>query len=55
MITALAITDTLFNEDGNIYDVIAGTFLIVGLTEDDFCSLTDEQIQRYTDMFIWGF
>ena len=45
----------LFDEDGNIYDVIAGTFLVVGLTEDDFGSLTDEQIQRYTDMFIWGF
>ena len=45
----------LFDEDGNIYDVIAGTFLVVGLTEDDFGSLTDEQIHRYTDMFIWGF
>ena len=45
----------LFDEDGNIYDVIAGTFLVVGLTEDDFGSLTEEQIQRYTDMFIWEF
>ena len=26
------------------YDVIAGTFFVVGLTEDDFCSLTPEQV-----------
>ena len=45
----------LFDENGNIYDILVGTFLVVGLTEDDFGSLTDEQIQRYTDMFIWGF
>lgn len=41
----------LFDEDGNIYDVIAGTFLVVGLTEDDFGSLTEEQVKRYTDLF----
>ena len=51
----LPLNRPLFDEDGNIYDVIAGTFLVVGLTEDDFGSLTDEQIHRYTDMFIWGF
>ena len=45
----------LFDEDGNIYDILVGTFLVVGLTEDDFGSLTDEQISRYTEMFrnIW--
>lgn len=41
----------LFDEDGNMYDIIVGTFLIVGLTEDDFGSLTDEQVQRYTELF----
>ena len=41
----------LFDEDGNLYDIIAGTFLVVGLTEDDFGSLTDEQIQKYTEIF----
>ena len=51
----LPLNRPLFDEDRNIYDVIAGTFLVVGLTEDDFGSLTDEQIQRYTDMFIWEF
>ena len=41
----------LFDEDGNLYDIIAGTFLVVGLTEDDFGSLTDEQIRKYTELF----
>lgn len=41
----------LFDEDENLYDVIAGTFLVVGLTGDDFGSLTDEQIPKYTEMF----
>ena len=41
----------LFDEDGNLYDVIAGTFIVAGLTEDDFGSLSEEQIERYTEMF----
>ena len=45
----------LFDEDGNIYDIIAGTFLVIGLTKDDFGSLSDEQIQKYTEYFCMGF
>lgn len=41
----------LFDEEGNLYEVIAGTFIVAGLTEDDFGSLSDEQIERYTEMF----
>lgn len=29
---------------GGVYDIIAGTFLIVGLGAEDFCSLSDEYI-----------
>ena len=36
---------------GQILDIIAGTFFICGLSEDDFASLTDDQINRYTHMF----
>ena len=43
----------LFDEDGQIYDVIAGSFLVAGLTEDDFGSLTEEQEKRYTELFQW--
>lgn len=41
----------LRDEDGEIYDAVAGTFLIVGLSEDDFTSLTDEQIQQFSEKF----
>ena len=33
------------------YDVIAGTFLIVGLKEDDFDSLTEELADKYEQLF----
>ena len=36
---------------GQILDIIAGTFFICGLSEDDFASLTNDQINRYTHMF----
>lgn len=39
------------DESGEIYDIIAGTFLIFGLTEEDFGSLTEEYIQRFSEMF----
>ncbi|MBQ8371113.1 MAG: DUF3846 domain-containing protein, partial [Clostridia bacterium] len=41
----------LFDDDGHICDVIAGTFLVVGLSEDDFDSLTDGQIDKFTEVF----
>ena len=39
------------NEDGDILDIICGTFFICGLSEDDFGSLTEEQITCYTKLF----
>ena len=36
---------------GEIYDVIAGTFLVAGLEGDGFRSLTEEQAARYMDMY----
>lgn len=41
----------LRDEDGNIYDVVAGTFLIVGLGEDDFTSLAPEHIEQFQRLF----
>ena len=40
------------NEDGDILDIICGTFFICGLSEDDFCSLTEDQITYYNDLFL---
>lgn len=39
------------SEDGEVYDIYYGPFMVVGLTEDDFCSLTDEQMKKYEEAF----
>lgn len=41
----------LRDEDGDIYDVVSGTFLIVGLGDDNFTSLESRCIQRYSELF----
>ena len=41
----------LRDEDGQIYDVVAGTFLIVGLSDDDFDSLDADLIHQFTKKF----
>ena len=41
----------LRNEDGHIYDVLVGKFLIVGLGEENFVSIPDELIPKYTREF----
>ena len=41
----------LRDETGIIYDIIAGTFLVVGLTEEDFSSLSPELLQAFTQRF----
>lgn len=41
---------TLLTDDGTPIDVIAGTFLITGLTEDDFGSLSPELLAKYEKM-----
>ena len=33
------------------YDIVAGTFLVVGLGEEDFAALSPELIQKYTEQF----
>lgn len=41
----------LFDDEGRLYDIIAGTFLVTGLTEDSFGSLTAEQLAKYTELY----
>ena len=41
----------LYGEDGGLQDIIAGDFLVVGLTEESFGSLTDEQMKRFEAKF----
>lgn len=47
----LPLNRALMDEDGEIYDIIAGTFLVVGLGEEDFCSLSDEYIKKFSERF----
>ena len=42
---------TLDGPYGIPVDIIAGTFLIVGLTEDDFGELAPEFVEKYEKMF----
>ena len=41
----------LRDETGEIYDIMAGTFLVVGLDGEDFASLSPELAQKYTEYF----
>lgn len=47
----LTLNRELTDSNGNIVDIISGTFFIVGLGEDDFKSLTDEQAESYRAMY----
>lgn len=47
----LPLNRALADEEGRVYDVVAGTFFICGLTEDNFGSLTDEQAELYSEKF----
>jgi hypothetical protein len=51
-INGLSPNRALTDPDGDVYDIIAGDFLIAGLSEDgEFTSLTQAQIRKYTKMF----
>ena len=47
----LPLNRALRDDHGQIYDVVAGTFLIAGLSEDDFTSLGPELISKYEKRF----
>ena len=51
-LNGLPLNRALIDDDsGEIYDIVAGTFLVTGLTEDNFGSLTDDQIQKFSNRF----
>ena len=47
----LPLNRSLRDENGEMYDAVAGTFLVVGLGEEDFASLTPELAQKYEQLF----
>ena len=46
-----ALNRSLRDEEGQIYDVVAGTFLIAGLGKENFISLTPEQMEHFMQYF----
>ena len=50
-INGLPLNRAIYTEDGDMQDIYAGDFLVVGLTEDDFSSLTSEQMQKFEEQF----
>ena len=47
----LPLNRALLDENGKVYDIIAGTFLVVGLTEDNFGSLDDALLEQFHTRF----
>ena len=41
----------LYDDEDNLYEIIAGTFFICGIDSDDFCSLTNQQLETYRKRF----
>jgi len=50
-INRLPLNRAVYGEDKKILDIMAGTFIVAGLTEDNFGSLSPEFAEKYADMF----
>lgn len=50
-INGLELNRALRDENGKVYDILVGTFLIVGLGEEDFASLAPEHLEKYRNLF----
>ena len=47
----LPLNRALRDDNGQMYDTVAGDFLVVGLGEEDFASLSPELAQKYEQLF----
>ena len=43
----LPLNRALFDDDGHVYDIVSGNFLIVGLGEEDFTDLSPDLMEKY--------
>lgn len=50
-LNGLPLNRALRDEDNDIYDIVAGTFLVVGLGESEFASLTPALMEKYEKLF----
>jgi hypothetical protein len=47
----LPLNRALYDDSGEVYDIIAGTFIVSGLGEEGFESLTPELKEKYMEQF----
>ena len=47
----LPLNRAIYSKSGEMFDIIAGTFLIVGLSEDNFSELSGELAEKYAKLF----
>ncbi|MBO5568522.1 MAG: DUF3846 domain-containing protein [Aeriscardovia sp.] len=47
----LPLNRMLKDEDGQIYDIIHGTFFITGLSRDNFTSISDKLAEKFRKLF----
>ena len=47
----LPLNRMLKDEDGQIYDIVNGTFFITGLSRDIFSSISDKLAEKFREMF----
>ena len=50
-INGLTLNRAVYGDEGQMLDIIAGTFFITGLTEDSFGSLSPELAEKYANLF----
>ena len=50
-INGLTPNRALYDENNEIYDIISGTFIVCGLSDDNFDSLPDELIDKFFEKF----
>ena len=50
-LTGLPLNRALRDEDGEIYDIVAGKFFLVGLGEDSFTDIAPEHAAKFAEQF----
>ncbi len=50
-IRGMPLNRAIFSDGGSLNDIIAGPFIIAGLTEESFGSLSEDQMQHYGELF----
>ena len=50
-VNGLSLNRSLYDDNGERFDIIAGTFLVCGLGEENFTSLNEKQKEQYAREF----